>query len=380
MNYLKKPIFEMHEIPELLAASGDTVGFLHFAEGATKSEIRELGWNLDVKARVLPDAQITLYTHPAVSGGLFGRIVVAAFAFWHARRAINDFRPDVIFSYGVPTNGWQLVLAAREAGIPVIFRAIDVSTSIRKTKFAPLVAIAERFVYRNSSWISANNPALLARCQGMGGDVNHGSVDLPPLDTKRFSTTHSNSSESVAQDILYMGSFFYFSGLPEVIKRFSEIAPDQMRLHLVGGGEQDLELRGLVEALGLEHKVIFHGFVDFNHLPEVFRLARVAINPMKKSEVSDLALPNKVLQYLASGLRVVSTELDGLSATIGAGDSLHFASSPTAVIEKAVEIALQSELLESEQPSVVALMDKLSYPQATDRFRKLLLRAVSNKA
>ena len=126
----------------------------------------------------------------------------------------------------------------------------------------------------------------------MGGNVTHGSVDLPPLDTKRFSKNHPKSSESVHKDILYMGSFFYFSGLPEVIKRFSEIAPDQMRLHLVGGGEQDLELRGLVQKLGLECKVIFHGFVDFNHLPDVFRLARVAINPMKKSEVSDLALPN----------------------------------------------------------------------------------------
>lgn len=380
MNYLKKPVFEMHEIPELLAASGDTVGFLHFAEGATKSEIRELGWNSDVRGRVLPGAQITLYTHPAVSGGLFGRLAVAVFAFWHARRAIKDFRPDVIFSYGVPTNGWQLVIAAREAGIPVIFRAIDVSTSIRKTKFAPLVAIAERFVYKNASWISANNPFLLARCQRMGGGVNHGSVDLPPLDTKRFSPNQPQSSERAAQDILYMGSFFYFSGLPEVIKRFSEIAPDQMRLHLVGGGEQDAELRELVQKLGVESKVVFHGFVAFNHLPEVFSLARVAINPMKKSEVSDLALPNKVLQYLASGLKVVSTELDGLSAIIGAGESLHFASSPTAVIEKAVDIALQSEQLESEQPSVVALMDKLSYPKATDRFRKLLLSAVSNKA
>jgi glycosyltransferase involved in cell wall biosynthesis len=234
-------------------------------------------------------------------------------------------------------------------------------------------------VYRNANWLSANNPALLAYCKRLAITEVNGSVDLPPLDTDRFSAVSSQRALIPQNDILYMGSFFYFSGLPEVIQRFSEIAPIGVRLHLVGGGEQDLELRELVRQLGLEDRVIFHGFVAFSDLPKTFLLAQVAINPMEKSEVSNLALPNKVLQYLASGMRVVSTELVGLASTIESSSSLFLEESPSAVTDRAVEIATSTGGPPEKPDSVPRLLQKLSYETTIKRFEERLVEVLKSE-
>ena len=108
-----------------------------------------------------------------------------------------------------------------------------------------------------------------------------------------------------------MGSFFYFSGLADVLQKLA-LMDERPVLVLIGGGEQDAELRTMTEKLHLEDCVKFTGFVGFAELPSYLSMADVAINPMVPSMVSNKALPNKVLQYMASGLPVVTTRLDGL--------------------------------------------------------------------
>jgi glycosyltransferase involved in cell wall biosynthesis len=109
----------------------------------------------------------------------------------------------------------------------------------------------------------------------------------------------------------YLGSFFYFSGLPEVLKSIAQTADNKksVKLLLVGGGEQDAELRAVVNSHGLDGKVVFTGFVRFDEIPKYLSLFDLGINPMHPSDVSDFSLPNKVIQYLAAGMPVVSTAL-----------------------------------------------------------------------
>jgi glycosyltransferase involved in cell wall biosynthesis len=113
-----------------------------------------------------------------------------------------------------------------------------------------------------------------------------------------------------------MGSFFYFSGLPEVIIDFSKSQLFDTYLVLIGGGEQDEQLRALAKTQKVEERVIFTGFINFQELPGYLSMADIAINPMVQSQVANLALPNKVLQYLAAGLPVVTFQLSGLESSL----------------------------------------------------------------
>jgi glycosyltransferase involved in cell wall biosynthesis len=162
-----------------------------------------------------------------------------------------------------------------------------------------------------------------------------------------------------------MGSFFYFSGLPEVMRRFAELVPrgSSIKLLLIGGGEQENELRTIVTDLGLSDRVIFTGFVSYDDLPNYLALSTVAINPLEIGQVASIAFPNKVLQYLATGIPVVSTRLEGLFSAIDGIEGLAWADSPTRVLEIALEVA-QAGGTEANKSEPLKALAALFSPEA----------------
>jgi glycosyltransferase involved in cell wall biosynthesis len=385
VNYLTKPIFEMHEFPEHLASLGHEVGFVQFPEGLSQSQIKDLGHRKRISGRVIRDVQIELFTPWTINGSLVGRLLTALISHWQFKRILSDYQPDLVVSFSVPTSGWQALMASKQAGVPFVFRALDVSHKIRKGPFSGLVKIAEKFIYKNSDAISANNPAMLDYCVSLGASRERSSTDLPPLDLKHFAHSSSNLDDVRRQlgisradrVILYMGSFFYFSGLPEVIASMAG-APENLKLVLVGGGEQDAELREQVERLGLQENVLFAGFVSFDLLPSYLQLADVAINAMHRSLVSNTAFPNKVIQYLASGVPVVSTRLKGLEMTFDASPSLVFVGSPSEVVRVAVELLETATASQLKNAALALVQDKFDLERNVRDFESRLLELVQH--
>lgn len=79
------------------------------------------------------------------------------------------------------------------------------------------------------------------------------------------------------------------------------------RLTLAGSGPQEAELRRLAQELGLAAQVEFTGRLERDAMAERLRRASVALNP---SLVDNM--PNSVLEALASGVPVVSTDVGGV--------------------------------------------------------------------
>jgi glycosyltransferase involved in cell wall biosynthesis len=367
VNYLTKPIFEMHEFPEHLAALGHEVGFVQFPEGLSRAELADTPLKQQISGRVLGDTGLTLYTPKTLSGGLSGRLLTVLTCRRQFRNILQDFKPDVVLSFAVPTSGWQALSVSKKSGIPFVFRALDVSHKIRKSLFSPMIAWAERFIYRNADWVSTNNPAMLEYCIGMGALQEQSSVELPPLDLGHFDTAVLDLHElrlhyglpNEARVALYMGSFFYFSGLPELIQSFATRRRDNEYLVLIGGGEQEKQLSGQVAQLGMEHFVKFTGFISFKELPAHLQMADVAINPMHISKVSNAAFPNKVIQYMAAGLPVVSTRLDGLVQTFGHDSQLRY-------VEKSSEVYPAVQALFTSKS--LAVIGKANHAAVQEKF------------
>jgi hypothetical protein len=83
-------------------------------------------------------------------------------------------------------------------------------------------------------------------------------------------------------------------------------------------------------------------------------LADVAVNTLDPTLVANMAFPNKVLQYLASGLHVVTTRLDGLHVTLGESSSLEWADSSREVIQKSI-IYLQDSTTDHSETDAKSL-------------------------
>jgi glycosyltransferase involved in cell wall biosynthesis len=350
VNYLSKPIFEMHEFPEYLAARGHEIFYLHFPEGCSRAELSESGWSREIPGRAMNNVLLTLLTPKTFFTNLLGRLLAALWGHRIVKDAIRTARPDLVVTLAVPTFGWQAVRVAKGAGIPLVYRALDVSHLIRGSVFGNFVKKAEAFVIKRADFVSANNAAMAQYIRELGGRTDKVEVHFPPMDLKMYGAGDKGAGRdriglsASDQVVLYMGSFFYFSGLSETIREFSRLDPDgRTKLVLVGGGDLDKELRALVKEYGLEKQVLFTGFVDFEALPDYLAAADVFINPMKRSLVSDTALPNKVIQYLAASRPVVSTALKGVGLTFEGYGGLHLVQSPEECVKRALEILAQKE-------------------------------------
>jgi glycosyltransferase involved in cell wall biosynthesis len=379
----------MHEFPEHLAALGHEVGFVHFPEGLSRAELAHTPFKQAISGRVLAAVSLTLYTPKTLSGGLAGRLLTVLTFRKQFRNILQDFKPDVVVSFAVPTSGWQALSVSKKSGIPFVFRALDVSHKIRRSIFSPIIALAERFIYRNADWVSANNPAMLGYVAKSGSKEDQAGVNFPPLDLGHFAADKEGAASlrlqlgipTEAKVILYMGSFFYFSGLPEVIRSFAkEVAHDDY-LVLIGAGEQAQELESIVDGLGIQDNVVFTGLISFSDLPRYLAIADVAINPLKPSLVSNTALPNKVLQYMASGLPVVSTRLRGLELTFDSDlPGLIFEKDSSDVTSIALRLARGESNLEQLGLNNAAKVAELFGPGlAVESFEAQLLAMVGTK-
>jgi glycosyltransferase involved in cell wall biosynthesis len=211
---------------------------------------------------------------------------------------------------------------------------------------APLIKLVERYVYRTATLVSANNPAMESYCRSLSVAKILSAVHYPPLDVEHFNQFNREEELGLSLGIgnadkvvCYMGTFFYFSGLVEALTQFASRLKENpnMKFLLIGGGDQDRELRELARTLDVEDSVIFTGFVSYENLPSYLKLADVAINTLIPSLVAHVAFPNKVLQYLASGLYVASTPLEGLSKVFQDSKNIAWGTTPSAVMDRAVD-------------------------------------------
>ena len=334
VSYLRKVVYEIHEFPELLALRGHEVTFVDFDEDATresrsKQRIRKIG------GRVHNEANITLATPHAFGAPRVDRLWATVSVIPLLFGLFSRKRFDIVLNYAVPTYGLQVILLARLFRVPVIHRALDVSSKIRVSAWNPLIALWEKTVFFLVDRVSANNPAMQTYVSKnlpsfMGAKVD---VHYPPLDLQIFMETNRDMELAARLGIgtndkvvMYMGTFFYFSGLPTLISSMERNLKSNpaLKILLIGGGEQEAELRALVQELGIKDQVIFAGFIDFRELPKYMALADVAVNPLENGLVAGAAFPHKVLQYMAVGLPVVSTKLEGLYSAFSESSGIHW--------------------------------------------------------
>ena len=113
------------------------------------------------------------------------------------------------------------------------------------------------------------------------------------------------------------------------------------RLLIIGGGEIENELRKKVKELNLENRVIFTGVISYDELPEYLSISDALINPFESTLVTNLALPHKVLQYLAIGIPTISTKLSGLFQSLGDSAGIYWVDYPDKIVEKCMQVKQQ---------------------------------------
>lgn len=145
-------------------------------------------------------------------------------------------------------------------------------------------------------------------------------------------------------------------------------------LTIAGSGPERLALEDLARQLGVADAVAFPGRLDRDGMAGLYRRAAIALNPSKVDN-----MPNSVLEALACGVPVVSTDVGGVPYIVRDGVTALLVppSNPEAMANAIMRLLDQPELADSLRQAGLREAQKYSWPAVRDRLLSLYLRLAS---
>lgn len=173
-----------------------------------------------------------------------------------------------------------------------------------------------RWVLSQAQAVISVSKALVERMKGLGVRGDHMHVLYNGVDRERF---HPLDMQACRQQlgiaaeeemILFVGNVLVTKGCGELLEAFAALARTRARLTLtyVGDGPMRKTLQAKAQELGLAARVRFPGRVAHDQLNAWFASASVFCLPSYSEGV-----PNVVLEAMACGKAVVSTDVGGVA-------------------------------------------------------------------
>jgi len=116
--------------------------------------------------------------------------------------------------------------------------------------------------------------------------------------------------------LVYAGKLSNAKGVPWFLRALKSISAPAWQLHLLGSGSGTEQEHCLMLAKELGEKVIVHGALPQNRLAEIMRQSHILVLPSFYE-----GLPLVILEGLASGCRIVATDLPGTNEILGGSDT-----------------------------------------------------------
>ena len=323
IDWLKKVVFEIHTLSELLSVFGHRVYVIDYESMWKKDGFLDFG---SLRTRVInnvnrayPNATVELRRPGFIKIPGASRFSAIFTQYCEIRRTIKEKEIDAIVLYSVPTSGWQAINLAKKFNIPVIFRSIDVlNQMVISPILRPLTRMLEKKVYSKADYILALTPKMSGYVTDLGADFSRVGLLLIPVDTNMFHPAPDSGElrrkwglGAADAVILFIGTLFDFSGLDILIRRFTEVvnAVPGVRLLIVGDGP----LRSKLDR-------IITGFQPYDTMPQYINMSTLCINTFLTNDITRDIFPSKIVQYLACGKAVVATRLPGMVAVISGED------------------------------------------------------------
>jgi len=325
-EYIEKMIFEYQIIPEILATKGHRVvviDFPHYQLNHKKnSPLSQKTEILENVSRAKKAGTVTLVRPAFLRISFLDRFTAFFSYFGLIDSVIKKYNIDGIVLLAAPTNGIQALWVARKHNIPVHFRLLDVlHRLVPIPSLRWLAYLIERFVYPRVDQLTAITPRLRDYAVSMGAKSQTSSYLPSGADTDLFFYQEKDSSlmnkyniSPEDQVLLFAGTIYNFSGLDKIISSLPRALKKNpnLKLLIVGAGEQEPQLKSLVQELRLERSVIFTGFINYPDLPRHVNLADICINPFEINKITNIIFPGKIYQYLACEKPVIATKLQGM--------------------------------------------------------------------
>ena len=150
------------------------------------------------------------------------------------------------------------------------------------------------------------------------------------------------SSSLNVSTVLFYGQFIPLHGLANLVEAIREIEASGRKdvlFHIVGRGQQSVEIDNLIKAMGLE-SIRRTAWVDYAELPALVASADVCLGIFPDDGKGCRVVPNKLFQIMAVGRPVVTADTPGIREILqpGPGIRLTAAGNPADIAKKILDL------------------------------------------
>lgn len=387
VDWLKKVTYEIHHLSELFSRYGHKVYAVDVPDPGRASFSKTIFRTIPDYHRVYNDASVTLLRTPIIPIKGLHRISAYLTSYYHIKKILKKYKIDIVFLFGVVTNGQATVKACKELNIPVVHRTLDILHELVREKFLRnRVYKIEKSIYPQFDKVLCQTPFMKKWVDEIGAvnsDVIPQGVDasimkpLPP-DLELQKKLGIREEDKV---IMYLGTTYSFSGLDEIISKVSSISKEipEFKLLVVGGGPDLPIFKQQAKQLGVENKIIFTGIVPYLGVLRYCSLAKLFINPFRINEITDRLSPVKIFDLLSCGKPVIATPLQGLLHDFPADSGVLIYSQVEEFDKKIISLLKQNSLEQMGKRGREYVEKNYTWTKVTERILKEFSSLVSSK-
>ena len=227
------------------------------------------------------------------------------------RRVAAEFRPDVIFAPWAYPDGYAAVELARRSRLPVVVQVHG--SDIRQLRQFPARRTGTMHAVRMAQGIIAVCRDLARGVIGLGAAPERVRVIIDGVDPTVFSPGSKEASRrhlglsADRQHLLFVGNLVPVKGNDVLLEACRMLPGNSWQLHLIGEGPQRAVLERQVRSAGIVGRVVFHGPVPHESLPDWFRAADLFVLASRSE-----GIPNVLLEAMACGLPFVASRVGGI--------------------------------------------------------------------
>ena len=346
---------QQHHLVERLVHRGYDIRIIDFNVGWSSQQsvsVYEPRLEMNVESKTI-DGVITRLIRPAML-----RIPVICYLiilFTHAIEIINQVKkkkPHVIIGMGI-LNTFIASLYARIMNIPFVYYWIDSYHELIPEKFFRVVGLVlEKFILNISDLCMSINDELrdyqckLSSCLEKTKVIPAGICVELFNPKKQGQHIRLKIGASPCDKILFfMGWFYESSGLLEVAQEVIKLDSSKgIKLFIVGQGQLKEKLLMMSKTPRAKGRIIVCNWVNYKILSEYVSASDICLLPAHLNNLMRHIVPIKVYEYMACGKPVVSTKLPGVIREFGYENGIVYASDPTDVVKKSLQIIETNQL------------------------------------
>lgn len=312
--------------------------------------LRDSGWDVEVicpqgdghdtEPEVVVDG-VLIHRYPlvAATGGPRGYVTEYSSAVRQtmalARRVADERGVDVVHLCNPPDLLFLVARMLRRRGTRVVFDQHDLVPELYLSRFrAKKDALywatrgLEYLTYRTADVVISTNESYRAVALGRGRcdpDRVFTVRSAPRVERFRRVAPRPKLARGRRHLLAYLGVMGPQDGVDHAVYALRRLADRRDDWHAVfmGGGDVLDDVRDLAARLGLADRITFTGHADDDTILPVLSTASVGIAPDPYNPLNDVSTMNKIVEYMAMGLPVVSFDLT--EARVSAGEAALYA-------------------------------------------------------